>query len=186
MPLLLTAHRQGYQELCNLDSFPQSPAPGVPRHVTCQHGSRAVSAPSILTRRGGDQKTLGPCYRSTRAPATWVNKGLRRGCSNYRHCLLWPKSGQEPESPSILRLASPARTLGPRPRPSADLQFLRSPRREPPDSARFYPSGPSGIPFAAFPLDPDLGDRRLPSSWRRFCAVGPSWLPAASSSAPGE
>lgn len=31
-----------------------------------------------------------------------------------------------------------------------------------------------------------LGDLPFPSPWRRSCAVGRSWPPAASSSAPGE
>lgn len=49
-----------------------------------------------------------------------------------------------------------------------------------------FPFCPFGLPLTAFPLGPYLGDTRLPSSWRRFCVVGPSWLPAVSSSALGE
>lgn len=185
-PLLLRAHLQGYQELRDLDAFPKNQLLGVPRHVTCQTGSRDAPALSIPTWRGGNQDTLGTCSSNTRAPDTWVNKGLRGGCFGFRRRLLPPMPGEEPESRGVLRPAPPPRAkVGPE-APPLGRPPACCPRREPPSSAGSLRSGPSGIPFTAFPLGPDLGDPRRPSSWCRFCAVGPSWPPAASSSAPGE
>lgn len=121
-----------------------------------------MPAPSITTWRGDNQETGGPCSCKTRAPAIQVNKTFIRGCFDLRHHLLPPKSGEEPESLSVLHLAPSGTMVGSGGHAlSTSRGPFRPPRRVPPTSGRFYPSGTSLA--SSHRLSTQLISRRSPT-----------------------
>lgn len=128
---------------------------------------------------GDEREPSGPSYCITHAPATLFKEDLYSFCFGFRHRVLPPQLGS-PHVTASFSESHPSEWSAPEATPPS-LCAAQVPKPS---------SGPgfSRVPFCCFyaALRTVSSDPSLPPPWRRSCAVGLSWPPVASSSAPGE
>ena len=137
------------------------------------------------TGEGGSQEIGGLCSYKTRAPV--IDPYWSIVDSNFRNTALplgSPERTRRRQRSPPGATPTQARWLSPEATPLGLTPSSTSSAARAPKSSSF--SSSYGLPLTDFLPGPYLGHPRLLSSWRRFCAVGPSWPPVASSSAPGE